>query len=428
MSTGPTAAPTPTVSARAQSAIVGLMFGLSVMSYFDRTIFAIATPSIMKEFGISAVMMGAVTFAFQISYALVMIPGGRLADRFGPRVVLTAMALGSAFFTAMMPFGATPGLGTLIGVVPGLILMRIGFGIFTAPIYPTCTKTNANWIPLKNRARATGCANAGAGFGGAVSPILFTWMISRYGWRTSFLWAGLATAILGIGWFLYVRDYPRGAEPPKVPATRVLAPWRALLTDKNLILLTLGFGALDYFEYIFFYWIFYYLGEIRQLGATESARYTTLLFLAWVLMMPMGGFLCDRLMARFGHKLGLRLVACTSMAFSAVLLFAGVNATGTLSAVTLMALALGFAAIADVTYWTATIGVAGVHAGTAGGIMNTGGNIGGGLAPVVTPWIASFAGWSWGLYFGCFMALAAMVAWLFTDPTRRIKIPAAASR
>ena len=145
-------------------------------------------------------------------------------------------------------------------------------------------------------------------------------------------------------------------------------------------------------------------------------------------MMPMGGFLCDRLMARFGHKLGLRLVACTSMALSAVLLFAGVNAAGTLSAVTLMALALGLAAIADVTYWTATIGVAGVHAGTAGGIMNTGGNIGGGLAPVVTPWIASFAGWSWGLYFGCFMALAAMIAWLFTDPTRRIKIPAAASQ
>ncbi|HEY2845503.1 MAG TPA: MFS transporter, partial [Bryobacteraceae bacterium] len=201
------------------------------------------------------------------------------------------------------------------------------------------------------------------------------------------------------------------------------APWRALLTDRNIVLLTLGFAALDYFEYIFFYWIFYYLGEIRHLGASESARYTTLLFLAWVVMMPMGGFLCDRLMSRFGHKYGLRLVACTSLLLSAILLFAGVNATETWSAVTLMALALGFASIADVTYWTATIGVAGAHSGSAGGILNTGGNIGGAFAPVLTPWIASFAGWSWGLYFGCLMALAAVVAWLFTDPTRKLKIP-----
>jgi MFS family permease len=61
-----------------------------------------------------------------------------------------------------------------------LIVMRAAFGAFTAPLYPTCTKTNANWIPVKNRARATGFANAGAGFGGAVSPILFTCMIGHY--------------------------------------------------------------------------------------------------------------------------------------------------------------------------------------------------------------------------------------------------------
>ena len=180
---------------------------------------------------------------------------------------------------------------------------------------------------MRNRARATGFANAGAGFGGAVSPILFTWMIGRYGWRNSFYLAGLATAVLGIGWYLYVRDYPPGVEPPQAVVRDAPAPWRALLTDKNIVLLTLGFAALDYFEYIFFYWIFYYLGEIRHLGAAESARYTTLLFLAWVVMMPMGGFLCDRLMSRFGHKYGLRLMACTSLLLSAILLFAGVNAT-----------------------------------------------------------------------------------------------------
>ncbi len=165
MSTEPVTAPTPVVTSRKQAAIIGLMFGLSVMSYFDRTILSIAGPGIMKEFAISEVRMGSVYSAFLVTYALFMIPGGRMADRFGLRMVLTWMALGSALFTSLLAFAATPGLGTLIGVVPGFIVIRLAFGAFTAPLYPTCNRTNANWIPLKNRARATGLANAGSGFG-----------------------------------------------------------------------------------------------------------------------------------------------------------------------------------------------------------------------------------------------------------------------
>ncbi len=213
-------------------------------------------------------------------------------------------------------------------------------------------------------------------------------------------------------------------EPSKQAVTRARAPWRALLTDKNVALLTFGFGMLGYFEYIFFYWIYYYLGEIRHLGATESARYTTVLFLVWVIMMPAGGLICDRLMSRFGRKLGLRVMAMSSLSLAAGLLFAGVNSTHTVTAIALMSLALGFAAIADVTFWTASIEVAGNQVGLVGGILNTGANAGGAVAPVLTPWIASFAGWSWGLYFGCLVALAGVIAWMFTDPTRKIRISA----
>jgi MFS transporter, ACS family, glucarate transporter len=421
MSTQPTTALTIAASSRKQAAIIGLMFGLSVMSYFDRTILSIAGPGMMKEYGISEVRMGSVYSAFLVAYALCMIPGGRMADRFGPRLVLAWMALGSGLFTSLLAFAATPGLGTLIGVVPALIVIRLAFGAFTAPLYPTCNRTNANWIPPRNRARATGLANSGSGFGGAVSPLLFSWMMSRYGWRMSFMLAGIATGIFGLIWFLYVRDHPPGVDPPKLRRTRERAPWRALLTDKNVLLLTFGFAVLGYFEYIFFYWIYYYLGEIRHLGASQSARYTTVLFLVWVLMMPMGGLICDRLMSRFGRKLGLRITAFMSLSLGAGLLCAGVYVTETLTAVALMSLALGFAGIADVTYWTSGIEVAGIHVGAVGGILNTGANVGGALAPIMTPWIASFAGWSWGLYLGCLMALAGAVAWLFTDPTRRIQ-------
>ncbi len=433
MKTAP--AGTPDQLSRVRIGIVCLMFGLSVISYFDRTIMSIAGPGIMKEFQLSETGMGTVYSAFTLGYALLMIPGGRFADRFGPRRVLTWMALGSALFTALTPLGGRPGLGAYWGVIPSLIIMRLGFGFSTAPLYPTCGRMNLNWIPLQQRGRVQGVVNAGSGFGGAVAPVLFAWMIASIGWRISFLAAAAVTAALGATWFFYARDrpgeHPSIGESLDVPLPAVAdrvethkpTPWRALLTDKNLILLTLGYFAVGYFQYIFFYWMYYYLGEIRGLESSESAVYTTTLFLTFGIMMSIGGWVCDRMAARFGRKLGLRLVGVAGLGLSAVLLYAGANTNDTLTAVALMSLALGCSGVSDVTFWAATIDVAGEEVGAACGILNAGGNIGGLIAPVSTPYIAAQAGWSWGLYFGSAVALLGSLTWLGVDCTRTIDVP-----
>jgi dipeptide/tripeptide permease len=55
----------------------------------------------------------------------------------------------------------------------------------------------------------------------------------------------------------------------------------------------------------------------------------------------------------------------------------------------------------------------GEQVGGAGSILNTGAQIGGFFAPIATPWIAAWAGWKWGLYAGCLIALSGVVAvWL----------------
>src|ERR1051325_10966772 len=120
-----------------RAGVVALMFGLSVISYFDRTIMSIAGPSMMTEFGITPAKMGTVYSAFLFSYTLLMIPAGRLADRFGPRKVLAWMAFGSALFTALVAVAGKPGLGSLMGILPALLLVRLCAGVFTAPLYPT---------------------------------------------------------------------------------------------------------------------------------------------------------------------------------------------------------------------------------------------------------------------------------------------------
>ncbi len=402
---------------RARLLVVVLMCAFSVMNYFDRTIMSIAGPEIMKEFGLAPTQMGAVYSAFLLAYALFMMPGGQLTDRLGPRRALAVMGFGAALFTGLTAPGGWPGLGSAIGVVPSLAAIRFLMGIFTAPLYPACGRMCANWIPPVYLGRVQGVIIGGSSLGGAVAPILFQKLMSHAGWRASFVAAAAVTAALALAWLLTTRDHPAGSDAPVRRGTESNTSWRLLLTNRNLLLLTTAYAALGYFAYIFYYWIYYYFGEIRHLGYEQSARFTTLVFVVNGLMIPFGGWLSDRLTRSHGERFGRRAVPLAGLTLGAVLLVAGTLATGTWTTVWLMAFAMGFASFCEGPFWAMTIALGGNQAGAACSILNTGSNLAGFIAPVLTPFIASFAGWSWGLYFGCFVLLLGAVAcWLVDLP------------
>jgi dipeptide/tripeptide permease len=101
------------------------------------------------------------------------------------------------------------------------------------------------------------------------------------------------------------------------------------------------------------------------------------------------------------------------LTLSAILVYIGSNVTGTLPTVVLLCLSLGFASSSDGPYWAAALEASGKQAGAGGGIFNTGGNLGGLLAPTLTPFIASRMGWAWGLYAGGLIVLIGVSAWFF---------------
>ena len=403
-------------SRRAEIVVVVLMIACSVMSYFDRTIMSIAGPRIMKEFDLSETQMGSVYSAFVLSYAILMIPGGRVADRLGPRLTILLMNLSAALFTGLTALGGKPGLGSVLGVVPALLAIRLGLGVVTAPLYPACAKMSAHWIPIAHQGRVQALIIAGSSMGGAVSPILFSWLMSRYQWRISFVIAAAATAGLAVVWYWSVRDYPASAHSVE-NRERPRSDWRRLFTNRNLLLLTLAYCCMCYFQYIFFYWIYYYFGQVRRVSYDASARYTTIIFVTMGIMMPLGGWISDRLTRSHGAKFGRRVVPIVGLGLGALLLCVGTNVSGTLTAVLSLSLATGFASWCEGPFWAATIEVAGKQVGAACGILNSGGNAGGFLAPVLTPIIASSAGWSWGLYAGSLIAIVGMIACYFVDPT-----------
>ena len=410
--------------------IVALMALFSVMSYFDRTIISVAGPGIIHEFGLSETQMGAVYSAFLLGYALMMIPGGHLTDRLGPWRTLIAMGFGAALFTGLTALGARPGLGSLLGIVPALVVVRFLVGVCTAPLYPACGRMNANWFPSTRQGLVWGLVAGGAGIGSALSPSLFAWMIPRFGWRNSFWMAGAATALLATVWAWYARDRPsehrsvRGAESsssanaqPQAIYTNPQSGLRKLLTNRNVVLLSLGYGTVSYFEYIFFYWIYYYFREIRHMSQSETSIYSTVIFLAWVVMTPLGGWLSDRLIKTLGKKTGRPIVPASCILLSAILLFAGTHVASSWLVGALLALSFGLASASDGPFWVAAIDSGGENVGAAGGVLNTGSNIGGFIAPVLTPFIASLFGWSSALYFGCLVAALGVAIWFFLEAT-----------
>src|SRR4029077_18010162 len=104
--------------------ILALVAVGTMINYLDGTVLGIAAPSLTADLGLTAAEMGLVFSAFSWSYALLQIPGGIFLDRFGPRVTY--------FFAVVFWSGCTALMG-VVRSLNGLILTRIGVGVFEAP-------------------------------------------------------------------------------------------------------------------------------------------------------------------------------------------------------------------------------------------------------------------------------------------------------
>jgi ACS family glucarate transporter-like MFS transporter len=386
-------------------AVVALMCALSAISYFDRTIMSIAGPTIMSEFGFSEVAMGTVFSAALLSYTALMAPSGWLADKFGGRMALTVGGLLSAVFT---------GLTGICGSIGSFRIVRLLFGAVSAPLYPSTGRISSTWVPAHRQSFVQSLIMGTSAVGSATSPLLFAFLIRELGWRTPFWMAAALTSVLFLLWYAVVRDRPPGSVAAS-STQHVSSSWKELARNRNLAWLTWAYFCLNYFEYIFFYWIYYYFGQVRHFTPSQTSQFTSITFVAMAIMTPLGGWISDHIGDR-QSRAGRKWVAVGGMTFSAVLLYTGASGVGVALTVAMLALSLGFAASAEGPFWSTAIEISGENVGAACGILNTGGNLGGMLAPFITPLIATRFGWSGGLYFGCLMVLLGAATWYLISP------------
>jgi ACS family glucarate transporter-like MFS transporter len=417
--------------------LVFWLFVLSAVSYLDRVNISIAGGSIVDAYHLTDVQLGEVFTALVAGYALFQTLGGYLADRFGPRRILTAGVVWWGIFTALTAL-VPPDIS---GAILLFVAVRFFLGAGEAVIYPAANQFIARWIPVRERGIANGWIFAGVGAGAGLTPPLITYLMLHYGWRSSFWVCAVIGFLAGTVWFFAARDNPgehprmsaaelsairsgltvtANAPNPRKVSTDALVPWKRVVRSREVWAVTISYFCYGYVAWIFFSWFYRYLAKVRGLDLKTSAFYSMLPFLAMLVCCLLGGTVNDRLTKWRGPRLGRCGVAAVAMAVAAIFIAFGSQVQGVRLASVVLAGGAGALYFSQSSFWSVTADIAGASAGSVSGFMNMGGQIGGALTGSLTPWIAVRYGWTASFLVAAALCLLGAVSWLVVNPVRTL--------
>ena len=413
--------------------ILAVMLLLSMVTYLDRVNISIAARHITDEYHLTDVQMGKIFSAFILAYGLFQVPGGWLADRFGPRRVLTLAIIWWSLSTVL-----TASIVSLLGangawIVFWLALSRFALGIGEAAAWPSFNRTISSWMAVKERGFASSVPLAGGGLGAAITPPLIAWLMLTYGWRATFWISGLLGVGAALVWYVLVRDRPElhprvnaaeiaiihSGREPEVRVAKT-TPWLRILSQANVWLLFLSAMTCGYMVYIYMTWFFTYLVEERHLSQMTGSWYNTGPYIAMAVLTPIGGVASDRIARKFSLRLGRRAIAMGGMLIAGFALIAGARVENIVVSIVFLSLGAGAIYFALAGHWATSIDISPEHAGTVSGFMNFGGNVGGLVSPVLTPLFARQFGWTPALEIAAVIIIAGATLWWLIDPDRKV--------
>lgn len=165
---------------------------------------------------------------------------------------------------------------------------------------------------------------------------------------------------------------------------------------------TLSYTLQGYVGYIFVFWFYLYVVDVRHFDLLRGALFGALPWLLSIVSIPLGGARYDRLGARRN------LVPIAGLAGSGLLIAAGANTGNAWLAAVCLALATALVLSVEGPFWATMTRI-------AGGVMNMGSNLGGFVSPALTPILAQWMGWDAALMVSAAAAVVAALLWLGVD-------------
>lgn len=406
--------------------VASMVGGFAFVSYIERMNISVAAAAMMPELGLSKIEMGQVFSSFLWGYAIFQVPAGQMGDTLGPRLTLSVAAViwcATSALTGFLPGNVFAGGWA---VLVSLLVLRFLLGAGEAATFPVGARAIRNWTPIWERGFGNSIMIAGASIAAAVTSPLVSWLLIRVGWRASFYITSLAALALALIWRVTVTDYPRdhklvsAGELEKITrgrGTRDVSklrsvPLRELITDRNVVLLSLSYTCEGYVLFIFVFWLYLYLIEVRGFTILNGGIVASLPWLTAAVCTPAGGWLCDRLTTTKGRVAGARSVIMIGYGLSGILLFVAARADSRMLCVAAVCLSVGFLYFAEPAFWATALHVSGEHAGASSGVMNTAGILGGIVSTSLVPIIVKHYGWMPALASGAVVAIACTGMWL----------------
>ncbi len=179
--------------------IFAILTSIYFFVYFHRTSPAVIANDLMKEFGISALTLGIFSSLYFYPYAFLQVPVGVLSDTKGAKktvLIFTLISLLGVFLFAFSPDYKTA------------IFSRLLIGIGVSGVYIPTVKIISLWFKHGEFATAMGILFAVGNLGAIFSSFPLAVLIERFGWRASFTFIGIITAILLAMATFFVVDSP----------------------------------------------------------------------------------------------------------------------------------------------------------------------------------------------------------------------------
>ncbi|MDB5246961.1 MAG: major facilitator superfamily protein [Segetibacter sp.] len=369
-----------------------------MINYLDRSNLSVAASALSKDLQLSTVEMGLIFSAFGWTYALLQIPGGLIADRFGPRVLYAFCLITWSLTTIFQGFAR--GFVSLFG-------LRLATGAFEAPSYPINNRIVTSWFPDHERASAIAMYVCGQFIGLAFfTPVLVTIQF-YFGWKGLFVTTGMLGLVWGLVWYFFYRDpmdhkkvnqaeldyIEKGGglisgkkNEPGQPSIWKWANVKQVFTNRTLWGIYIGQFAMNAMLWFFLTWFPTYLVQYRGLNFIKSGYLASIPFLAACGGLLLSGFVSDYLV-RKGKSIGMARKTPIIIGLIVSASIVGANYTNnTTYIIFFMALAFFGAGMALISWVFVSILSPKHLIGLTGGVFNFMGN----LASIVVPIVIGF--------------------------------------
>lgn len=401
-------------------------FLIGVIAYMDRSNISYIAVPMMEDLHLTKTQFGLLASFFSLGYALMQVPSGMLAEKFGPRKMITIALVWWSAFTILTGMIKHHGL---------LYFVRFLFGVGEAPMYPSNAVFNSFWFAKNEKGRASSALLAGSYFGPVLAPIVTIAIVNAFNWQAVFYIFGAVGIVMAVLWAIIAKDLPEQHkmvnEAEKqfitehrdiVETDKSLSPWKRFLTHFSFYAIAIQYFVVQFVITLFLIWLPTYLTEQYHVDFKDMSISS----LPWLLMFFLilsGGAISDKILNTGKSRFVARgVIAILGFVVFSISIFFAVHTENLYVTIFWLSLGLGGVGMSMGMSWAAATDLGRNFSGTVSGWMNLWGNIGALTSPFLAGAFVEQLGWSMTFQLLIIPAVLAIIMWFFVKPDQPLVI------